>query len=317
MDAGLIYTNARLKSLEAELFGKDKMQRIADAATTEEATRVLQEGGYPAGADYLEMLSIAERDVTELFKQSAVQGYGLECFLIMNDCHNAKVAAKRVYLESKSDSYKPDGLLSARDMEESIRKEDFSSLPAYIQDALAVVKTAAACGTLLPSVVDVELDKAAFRAVSEVKRAAPVAEYFTRLADYANILVAYRASRAGIPAVRFEEMILTGGSVPATTLRKLYELGIEEAQEKLALPAEYKGALAALKEGVAAYETYRDDALIAPIKKARYDMFSPAAVMGFYIGKLREITNIRLLFARINNGVAKEVIKTRLREQYV
>ncbi|MBP5404765.1 MAG: hypothetical protein J6Y74_02330, partial [Clostridia bacterium] len=62
MDAGLLYQNAKIKSKEGELFGKDKMQRLLDAVTAEEALRVLQEGGYPAGETYTDVLAAAERE---------------------------------------------------------------------------------------------------------------------------------------------------------------------------------------------------------------------------------------------------------------
>ena len=317
MDAGLIFTNAKIKSRESELFGKDKMQRLADASTIEEATRILQEGGYPVAPHYLEMLTLAEREATEQFKECCVSGYGLECFLIMNDYHNAKVAAKRVFFESKADCFKPDGMLSVKDMEERVQKEDFSAFPTEMARALVECKRCAVNGTLTPSVIDVAVDKAAFAAVAEVKKAASVAAYFTRLADFANLATANRARYAGISAARFTDMLVVGGELTFAECKKVYDLGVEEASEKLRLPEVYRIALTKLKESTASFETYRDDVLLAPIKKARFDMFSPAAVMGMYLGKQREITNVRLLLARINNGVDKEVIKTRTREQYV
>ena len=124
MDAGLLYQNAKIKSKEGELFGKDKMQRLIDAATAEEALRVLQEGGYPAGETCTDVLAAAEREATLFFKSAAVSGYGLERFLLLNDYHNAKVAAKKCYFEAKSEAYKPDGLSEAKKIEECLEKED-------------------------------------------------------------------------------------------------------------------------------------------------------------------------------------------------
>jgi len=319
MDAGLLFQNAKIKSREAELFGKEKMQRLADASTREEAMRILQEGGYPAGTDANEILASAEIEATEFFRSAAVSGYGLECFLVMNDYHNAKVAAKKVFFDSKSASHKPSGLLDVKIFEENLRKDDLGAFPAPMQEAFSEIKKVSASGALMPSAVDVLLDKAAFKDVhSRFSSAHPsVKEYFTRLSDFANLAVAYRSHRAGLSAPVMESMLVTEGEISRKDCKKLFELGVEEGAEKVSLSGVYKGALAALKEGTAAFETYCDNVLLAPIKKARFDMFSPAAVIGFYLGKLREIKNIRILFARINNGVSKDLIKVRLREQYV
>ena len=319
MDAGLLYQNAKIKSKEGELFGKDKMQRLLDAVTAEEALRVLQEGGYPAGETYTDVLAAAEREATLFFKSAAVSGYGLERFLLLNDYHNAKVAAKKYYFGAKSEAYKPDGLSEAKKIEECLEKEDYSPLPEEMAAAFCEIKKRSVGESLTPSFTDVILDKAMFKAVMRgISSAHPVVRtYFTRLSDFTNLAVAYRAKKAAVPVAAFNDMLVTEGEVSLRDVRKIYEFGAEEGGDKLALSLCYRGALSAMKEGVAAFEAYVDDALLDPIKKARYDMFSPAAVIGFYLGKLREIKNVRLIFAKINNGLDKEVIKVRMRELYV
>ena len=319
MDAGLLYQNAKIKSKESELFGKDKMQRLSDAATATEALRILQEGGYPAGDDPVEVLAEAEREATLFFKSAAVSGYGLELFLTVNDYHNAKVLAKKAYFGGKADCLKPDGFVELKTLEESIEKEDYALLPDEMAEAFRVLRRKSADESLTPSSIDVTMDKAAFQSIGAAlpKAHAVVKEYFTRLFDLTNIAVACRAKRAGLNAAAFTEMTVETGDISRRDLLKLYELGAEEGAEKIALPRVYKDALLAMKEGTARFETYVDDALLAPIRRARYDMFSPAAIVGFYLGKLREIKNARLILAKINNGVERDVIRVRMRELYV
>jgi len=319
MDAGLIYQNAKIKSKESELFGKDKIQRLADALSAEEAVRILQEGGYPLGNDPVEVLAQAEAEAALFFKSTVVSGYGLELFLLINDYHNAKVLAKKTYFSGKTDCLKPDGLLDKGKIEEGIEKDDFSSLPSNMAVAFTDIKKHFVDETLTPSYIDITMDKAMFCAIyADLPKAHPVVrEYFTRLSDYTNIAVACRAKKAGLPLSIFENMVVKTGELPLPVLKKIFDLGAEESVEKVSGLGAYKKALLAMKEGAAHYETYVDDALLAPIKKARFDMFSPAAVIGFYLGKMREIKNVRLLFAKVNNGVDRDVIKVRMRELYV
>ena len=317
MDAGLLYQNAKIKSKEALLLGEERLQRVSDAASLEEATRLLTEAGYPAAATPDEMLLAAEREASLLFKSSVAEGYGLELFLIEEDYHNAKVAAKAHYFGGSKEGYKPEGLLTHSSLEEALEKGEYRDLPALMAEVFADLDKAKGKESLYPSDVDASLDKALFTEIKgRYDSAAKVfRRYFDLAADLKNISVAYRAGRAALSREKAERMFLPCGTLSAADLLKIREFG-EEAAEKVA-SLTVKGALAKLKEGTVAYEKYMDDALLAILKKERYDMFSPAPIAGFYIGKTREIKNVRLILARIANGVDKETVKARMRELYV
>ena len=318
MDAGLLYQNATVKSKETLLLGADRLQRIADAESTDEAMRLLAEANYPTGATSEEILAAAEREASILFKQCLTAGYGLELFLVIDDYHNAKVAAKAYFFGAAKEGYKPEGNLPVSVIEEALDKQDFKALPAQMGEALAQIAKLASRDALYPSSVDILLDKAAFAEIKQSvgKAAKVIADYFTLLADLKNLSVAYRAGRASLAKDKAREMLLPFGTFTEKELMLVYDLG-EEAADKIGADGVRKGALAALKEGTTAYEVYADDALLRHLKKERYDMFSPAPIAGLYIGKLREIKNIRLLLARIANGADKDIIKRRMRELYV
>ena len=314
-----MFQNAKIKSRESALFGKDKMQRLSDAPSIEEGIKILLEGGYPAGKDYLEILAAAEKEAEAFFKESSVEGYGLECFSVLSDYHNAKVLAKEVFFGVTADCFNADGLIDPSFLAEKIRKEDYSSLPSQMRAAFERFKKEIATSVIAPSEIDKALDKAAFEDIAERLKTAHsvVREYFVSYADLTNLATAYRSRKAGVSLSEAERGYLSGGEIPFSSLKKVFELGLEEGAEKMLLKPSYKKAVAALKEGVAPFETFRENALLAPFKKARYDMFSPAPIVGFYLGKKREIKNVRLIFTGIKNGVDREIIKVRLREQYV
>ena len=318
MDAGLLYQNAIVKSRESGLLGLDRLQRISDAASVEEAMRLLAEANYPAGASYDEVLSAAEREASLLFKSCVTKGYGLELFLVMDDYHNAKVAAKSAYFGAAKEGYKPEGFVSVAVLEEALAKAEYKDVPQGIAACYTALDKLKAREALTPSAIDVALDKAAFEAIREGKKSAAkvIGRYFDLLADLKNLSVAYRAHKAEFSTEKAKEMLLPAGTLQVTDLLKVADLG-EEAAEKISAGSAVKEALAVLKEGVTAYEVYADNALLRLLKKERYDMFSPAPVAGLYIGKLREIKNVRLILARIANGVDKDIIKGRMRELYV
>jgi len=319
MDAGLLYQNAKIKSRETALMTADRLQRIADASSLEEAVKLLVEGGYPAARHYDEMLAAAEKEVTLFFRESMTNGYGLECFLVANDYHNAKVAAKSEYFGGSKEGYKPEGTLATALLEESIKKEDYSLLPAEMAAGFLAIKKLRDLGALYPSAVDVTFDKALFRALKEdLKKASPVIKrYFALLADFGNLSVVYRAKRAGFTREKTDELLLPAGNLSSKEWLKIFDVGIDESVDYMLADKTLKEGIRRLRESVTAYEVYTDDALLTLLKKERFDMFSPAPVVGFYIGKLREIKNVRLLLARVANGADKEKVKSRMRELYV
>ena len=318
MDAGLLYQNSIIKSKEPLLLGADRLQRISDAENVEEAVRLLAEAGYPAGENYEEIFFAAEKEAALFFKSTITKGYGLELFLVADDYHNAKVAAKAAYFGGAKEAYKPEGTLSYAKIEEALEKKEYKDLPLPMAEAFVALDKLKAREVIYPSSVDVLLDKAAFRDIkSKEKGAAKVIKrYFDLLADLKNIAVAYRAGKASLSREKAEEMLLPAGSLSVKDLMKIHALG-EDAVDKIRADGAVKIGLLTLKEGMTAYEVYTDDALLRLLKKERYDMFSPAPIAGFYIGKLREITNVRLILARIANGADKEIIKKRMRELYV
>lgn len=318
MDAGLLYQNARVKSLETSLLGADRLQRVSDAGSVAEAMRLLVEAGYPSADSCDEMLSSAEKEASRLFKANMAAGYGLELFLVVADYHNAKVAAKAHYLGGSKDGYRPEGSLAISVLEEALEKGEYKALPAGVASAFAEIDGLKARESLLPSDVDYALDRAAFREIEMGKKGAAkvIVRYFDLLADLKNISVAYRAHRAGFSREKTKNMLLPAGTLSERDLLKIAENG-EEAAEKMKADSVVHDAIAALKEGLTAYEVFTDNALLSLLRKERYDMFSPAPIAGLYIGKLREITNVRLILARTLNGVDKDVIKSRMRELYV
>lgn len=313
-----MYQNAIIKSREPLLLGSDRLQRISDAASLEEALRLLSEAGYPAGQTPDEVLAVAEREASLFFKSVLTKGYGLELFLTLDDYHNAKVAAKAYYFGAAKDGCKPEGKILFSFLEDALEKTEYQDLPEAMKQAFLALDKLKAKDALYPSAVDILLDKAAFEELKEGLGGAhkTIKEYFLLLADLKNISIAYRAGKAGFQKEKTKEMLLPIGTLTENDLMLIFDSG-EDGAEKISASPLLKEALFTLKEGVTAYEVFTENALLSLLKKQRYDMFSPAPIAGYYVGKQREIKNVRLILARLQNGVDKEIIKKRMRELYV
>ena len=105
----LVYSNARVKSLENGFLSQDKINRMVFSESLEEAVRVLLESGYGAGTiaeayDFETILSAEDKKVSEFMAESTVPKMGLETFLMKNDYHNAKAFVKAKYMHNKGDN---------------------------------------------------------------------------------------------------------------------------------------------------------------------------------------------------------------------
>ena len=120
-DTDYLAISARIRAMENRLLNRDRLERIIEARSDQEALKVLVECGYPEipGAGLEQMLaSVREETVKDLSR--AVPGEpGLEIFKLKYDYHNAKtilkaqamgVDAARLLL--KGGRYDPEELLS-------------------------------------------------------------------------------------------------------------------------------------------------------------------------------------------------------------
>ncbi|MDD2533204.1 MAG: V-type ATPase subunit [Eubacteriales bacterium] len=87
------YVSGRIRALEAQLMDGSKMNRLFDARSPEEISRVMQESGYPAESPEL-ALDLETANTYELISQLMPDREFVEALLIFNDCHNLKVIEK-------------------------------------------------------------------------------------------------------------------------------------------------------------------------------------------------------------------------------
>ncbi len=328
--SSLEFANARVKSLENNLLTTDKIIRMVDCATLDEAVKILAESNYGGGIgidnprNFDRILNAEEKSVTEFVKEVMPSGYGLECFLLKNDYHNAKAFVKAKYSSIKDAAVmlKPSGTIAAEKLEEGIMSDNYGDMPKPMEDALNAIDYAFVNGARSPRKVDIMLDRAMFKDIfSRLAKAKPtvISEYFVLLADLTNISAMVRSKRSDMSIKLFEESFVAGGKLSWEKLASLYESNLESAADAMRY-SDYSQAFYKLAEdksgALIKYEAYMDNLLLSVFRKERHNMFSPAPIAGYYLGKLTEMKVAKLILVCINNNVEKSIIRQRLRELY-
>ncbi len=325
----LVFANARIKALESNLLTADKITRMVDSSSLEEAVKVLAESNYGGGMGvsnpklFDQILLAEEKNTANLIRTLVPEGYGVECFLLRNDYHNAKVFVKAKYSSIKDieSILKPYGTIEIEALKEGIASDNYSLLPNAMKKALEEIDLAFVNGKGSPKKIDVKLDLAMFENIFDnlTSIKGSIKEYFVKLVDLTNIATMMRSKKANLNLKAFEEGYINGGTIDIKKLGSLYECNTDTLVDTMKY-SEYKDAFLKLLEdrdtALIKYEIYMDNLLLSIFKKERYNMFSPSPIVGYYLGKLTEIKMAKLVLVCINNDVDKKIIRQRLRDLY-
>ncbi|NLT19110.1 MAG: V-type sodium ATPase subunit C [Firmicutes bacterium ADurb.Bin080] len=324
MKEGLIFANARAKAKEHNLISEERIKRMIEAPSLNEAVRILYEINYAGGMiaegdDFYSILEEEKRLVNKFVREATPKGIGLECFFIKNDYHNAKVLLKEKYgnISDAKGMLLGDGLIDLHILNDMISSGKFEGYPflqyAYEKIDYAFLKEAGSS-----RIIDLEIDKAMYKDISSRLNKGSdkyIKKYFLVLIDATNILSFMRTVKIGASFKFFEDNFIEGGSIPIERF-PVNGMDIEKLSRELS-GTEYKSLLnKANGYDLSMYETALDNYLLAIFSAMKADMFSAAPIVGYYLGKMNEMKVIRVILVCIKNMVDKDEMKKRIRELY-
>lgn len=325
-DTEYLSISARIRVMENRLLTRERMERMLEARTDDEAAKILTECGYP------EMGRLTPSALDELLSQAkealyqelsgAIPDPGLvDVFRIQYDYHNAKVL-----LKSEAKGLNPDRLLvrGGRYPLEALREgweeiEDCEACSETFRTAVAAAEAALA-ETSDPQAADLILDRAYYEELLAAAERSPFLTGYVRLfIDAVNLRSAVRSARMGRDEAFLKRVLIPGGNVPAERI----------AQAKGSeLPALFHGGLAAAAAlgaersapgsgRLTEFERLCDNAVMAYLAQARRIPFGEEPVIGYLYAKESEFTAIRILLSGRMEHLDAGVIRERLRDAYV
>jgi V/A-type H+-transporting ATPase subunit C len=326
-DTDYLFISTYLRALENKMLTRERMERMLEARTNEDAAKVLSECGY----DGLEPLSQESLELSLSRNRAAVFGELaslspnprlVDVFRMRYDYHNAKAIIKcsatgQDPLRLLSDA----GRVPAGTLLDAFTRGDYSEIPDALRKAMEdAAQRLSATGD--PQRCDFLLDRAYYGELTQAAKDSGstfLQDYVRLMIDAANLRSAIRTLRMHKGLELLSAVIVEGGNVsPSVISGAALSGGSLEAAFTGPLQAAAALGDAAVKGGrQTAFEKACDDALVEFLQKSRMTPFGDSVLASYLAAKENEISAARIILSGRLSGVPAESIRERLREAYV
>ena len=327
-DTDYLTLSTRVRAMETRLVTRERMERMLDARTDEEAVKILTECGYEelpaltnAGLD--DLLSKARAALYQELSTAAPDRRVVELFQMKYDYHNAKVLVKAAAIGADADRLLMEGgRWSPARLRDAFQRDSLGDFSEPFRQAVLRARETLNAGND-PQRADFVLDRAYFQEMADTAKAvgSPFLQGYVRLLiDAANLRSAVRAARIGKGPDFLRQVLLPGGNVDVSVLSsgRGADLAAVFRAGPLGEAAAAGAALTSPGSGeLTAFERMCDDAVMHYLEGARLIPFGEQAVIGYLYARESEFTAIRTILSGRMAGLDSDTIRERLREAYV
>lgn len=324
-DTDYLYLSAYIHAKENSIIGKDRIERMLEARSAEEALKVMEDAGWriPDNCTAQDMERVlSERrdaafgDMGALAPNAAL----VDAFRIKYDYHNAKVLVKAAAVESDAGRLLSGaGRISPEKLNECFLEGDLGSLPKTLGDAINAASDVLA-RTGDPQLADIALDRAyydEFAAEAESSGSSFFEGYAALSVDCANLKSLVRAFRMKKDDDFIGRIIIDGGSVKSIyILDKITDPeAVVELYANTALRPAAEQARDVLAGGsVTAFEKTCDEILNRYMSESKLAAFGEKPLIGYLSAIEAEINSVRIVMNGHYAGIPAELTRQRLRE---
>ena len=201
-----LFLSTRVKCLECSLLSRERMERMLEARTVEDAAKVLQECGYA------EMARVSQEELDQVIAQQrhktmedlssvAPDPRLIDVFKIKYDYHNVKVLLKADAMGVSADRLLVDaGRVKADVLADGLRNAELRGVSYILRKAVSDARDVLST-TGDPQLADFILDRAYFAEMFELAKAtgSSFLEGYVRISiDAANLRSLVRVLRMGV-----------------------------------------------------------------------------------------------------------------------
>ena len=327
-DTDYLTLSTRVRAMETRLVTRERMERMLDARTDEEAVKILTECGYEelpaltnAGLD--DLLSKARAALYRELSTAAPDRRVVELFQMKYDYHNAKVLVKAAAIGADADRLLMEGgRWSPARLRDAFQRDSLGDFSEPFRQAVLRTRETLNAGND-PQRADFVLDRAYFQEMADTAKAVGslfLQDYVRLLIDAANLRSAVRAARIGKGPDFLRQVLLPGGNVDVSVLSsgRGADLAAVFRAGPLGEAAAAGAALTSPGSGeLTAFERMCDDAVMHYLEGARLIPFGEQSVIGYLYARESEFTAIRTILSGRMAGLDSDTIRERLREAYV
>ncbi|MDD3165320.1 MAG: V-type ATPase subunit [Oscillospiraceae bacterium] len=328
-DTDYLFLSTRVRALESNMLTRDRMERILESKSDEDAMRVLAECGYDDTMEAVnmdtigQMLAMERNSVFNDLYTSAPDPALIDVFRVKYDYNNLKVILKSDAMGKDADDLLVDiGRIPAKVLREAVHTGDLHALPSMLQHACLEGRETLNT-THDPQMADFVLDRIYFEDMLELAQGVGsnyLSGYVRVCIDVANLRSVVRTMRLGKGTEFLEGVLFAGGNVDRRSILNGVTSGasLEDLFTATAMADAAAAGNVALHSGtLTVFEKACDNAVVAYLKTAKYVPFGEAPVVAFFAAKDLELTAIRIMMAGRMAGLDADAIRERLRDSYV
>lgn len=327
-DTDYLSISTRVRAMENRLLTRERMERMIEARTDEDAAKVLTECGYgemshvtATGLD--EVLAQARDAVYKDMGSSVPEPNLIHVFQMKYDYHNVKVLLKAEAMGlDEGRLLSSGGRYAAPKLTEDLHRGDLRDyndmFRAAVTEAREILATSGD-----PQLADFLLDKAYFgemTAAAQESGSTFLQGYVKLLADAANLRSTVRAQRMGKGAEFLGQALVPGGNVEERTILSAKGGDVTSLFRSGRLSEAADAGSALINAGSGSFTTFErlcDNAVTEYLTQARCIPFGEHPVIGYLYARETEVTAIRTILSGRMAGLDAETIRERLREPYV
>ena len=301
-DTDYLAISARVRAMETTLLTAERMERLLEARSDEEVSKLLQDCGYPeldaARPEAMDAaLSQAREELLTDLGDGAPDPRYIDIFKLKYDYHNAKAILKAAAMGTSPDRMLMDmGRIGAAELKTAVESGELDKLPGALPAAVAEAKSVLDT-TRDPQLSDIVLDRWMYRDMAQVAEDTGsqfLRGYVETQIDAANLRALIRTLRMGKNADFLAGVLFESGTMEPAAILAAGE--------------------AALKGGsLTEFEKRCDDAVSDYLAGAQMIPFGEAPLLAYLAARETEYTNIRILLMGRAAGLSPEVIRSRLR----
>jgi V/A-type H+-transporting ATPase subunit C len=316
--------------METTLLGRQRLERLAEAADTEEVIRLLSDTSYAQHLDEIEsggyeaFLANEEGRVLDLVDYLSHDQGVSDLLRLKHDFHNLKVAMReKVSGRDLGDLYMNFGRYAGKDVASPVKEDRLERLP---EPLAPVAKQALEAyeNSMDPGEADMIVDSgmfAHFLASANAFGATYIETIVRTWIDLANIRVFLRARYLELEARGLRGLLIEGGTVPLSYYTETFPLGLDEITQRFESTPyrhviELGGAGLEKQESSVPLEREIENNLVSLFKVSRYFTFGLELVLVYALTRQSEIRVLRLIFGGKERGMAPEAIKERMPDGY-
>lgn len=327
-DTDYLFLSTRVRALETMLLTKERMTRMLEAKTAEDAAQVLTDCGYPelsplSLTTLYAALAAEQRRVYADFAPFVPDPALLDVFKVRYDYHNVKVLLKAIATASESQPLLMDlGRVPVVELSQKLNNADLRGLPPILQNAITQARETLGT-TRDPQLADIILDNAYYQDMFELakKTSSAFLEGYVRICiDATNLRTAVRTMRMEKSAEFLRDILFPGGNMDVTRVLTAASAGGSLADLFALSPLKEaaEAGVAALSGGrLTQFEKLCDNAVTNYLKRAKLVPFGEAPVIAYLASKETELTAIRIILTGRMSQIPVETIEERLRDSYV